>query len=301
MNTKVFDQVLVLALMLSIGVLLRKRQLITDPVRKGLVELLMNVTMPLLIVSSFNFRFSAELLRNAGVVFGASFAIHLSLALLSRLIYCRFEAGKRRMLSFSTVFSNCGFVGYPVVQGLFGGVGVFYTSIFTIPVNLFMWTYGVMLFTGRRDWRGLLRNFWNPPLIATVFGMLIFFFSLQLPAPVLRTCESVGAMTTPLSMFIIGAMLADVELRDVLASLDVYYLSIVKLLVAPILCLLLLRLWGADPLLTGVCVVLVAMPTATLVGVLAEKYDGDRSLASRCAFLTTVFSLLSIPAVMHGI
>lgn len=195
-------------------------------------------------------------------------------------------------------FSNCGFVGYPVIQGIYGSVGVFYTSIFTIPFNLFMYSYGVMLFTGEKSFKNMKKNLINMPLISILLGTIIFLFSIRLPEPVINTLGSIGNMTTPLSMFIIGAMLADVSVKDVFKDLTIYYVNFIKLIAAPILIYFLLKFLDADKTLLYICVILVSMPTASLIGVLAERYNVNKAIASKCAFLTTIMSLFTIPAVL---
>lgn len=298
MNTQVVTQVEILALMMLVGVILRKLQIATDAFKKGMADLLINFAMPMMIVASFNFTPDPSLVRNAWLVLAASFAIHIALIVLSAVFYFRFQGERKRIFSFATVFSNCGFVGLPVVQGLYGDVGVFYASIFSIPFNLLIWSYGISLFSGERDLRGMCRNVANMPLLSALFGLLLLTFSIKLPLPVLKTCEGIGGMTTPLSMFIIGSMLADVKLRDIFSGLDVYYMSVIRLIVVPVLCMLVLRALGADPLMVNVCVVLVAMPAASIIGVFADRYDSDRATASRCAFLTTILSLLTLPGVL---
>ena len=298
MNTIIVEQVIILILMMTVGFFLRKQGVFTNEVNKGLSYLLVNITLPAMILYSFNFAFSMELLTSAAIMLSCAFGIHISLILLSMLFYGHFSDPKKYIFKFSTVFSNCGFVGFPVVQGLLGNIGVFYTSIFTIPFNLFMWSYGVSLFMRQKSsglWKNVLKN---PPLIATMTGLLVFLLSLQLPSPVLKTLGSIGNMTTPISMFIIGSMLADVKPKDVFNDFSVYYLSVIKLLAAPVLTCYALRFFNTDPTLVAVSVILVAMPSATMVGVFAEKYNSDKALASKCAFMTTILSMLTIPLVI---
>lgn len=301
MNITVINQIIILTLMMFIGVILRKLKIISDEVNKGLTSILMNLTLPCMILYSFNFTFSLDMFRNALIILMYSTAIHIILIILSKIAYFKFDDNKEKVFKFSTIFSNCGFVGFPIVQGIFGDIGVFYTSIFTIPFNIFMWTYGVVIFTGEKNIKSIRKNLVNPPLICTVIGMLIFLFSIKLPQPVISTLSSIGNMTTPISMFIVGTMLADVKIKDVFKGIDIYYMNIVKLIVSPLIILTLLKLLHADDILMKICVIMVAMPTASLVGVFSEKYNGDRPTASRCAFLTTVLSLITIPVIMSVI
>ena len=301
MDLNVINQVFSLLLMMAVGALLRKRKIVNDAVLKGFSETLMFVTLPFMILYSFNFSFSRDMLANGIVMFCYSVAAHLFLILLSQLLYWKFDASKKYIFHFSTVFSNCGFIGFPLIFALYGKIGVFYTSIFVIAFNLFAFTYGIMLFTGRSSMKNMLKSLVNPPLIATFLGLLIFLFSIKLPSPILSTLETVGSMTTVLSMFIIGAMLADVSLKEVFKGLDVYYLSLIKLVVAPFLCYLLFVPFTTDTQVLAIAVILVAMPTASLGGVFAEKFNGNRAAISRCTFLTTVLSMLTIPLVVSAL
>ncbi|MGB8602516.1 MAG: AEC family transporter, partial [Rhizomicrobium sp.] len=181
MGAIVTNQILILTLLMIIGVVLRKVRILTDELISGLTRLLLGLTMPCLILYSFNLPFSPAMLASAGAVLLYSFAIHFGLIFVGLLAYCRFKPATRHVFQFSTVFSNCGFVGYPVAQGVFGSIGVFYTSIFTIPFNILMWSYGVLLFTGERNLKSILRNLINAPTIAIIVGFLMFVFSVQLP------------------------------------------------------------------------------------------------------------------------
>lgn len=284
--------------MMMIGVVLRVRKIITNHINKGLSNILMNLTLPFMIIYSFNFEFSREMMKNAIMIFCYSIGIHIILIVLSKLAYFKFDDSKKKIFKFATIFSNCGFVGFPIVQGIFGNIGVFYTSIFTIPFNIFMWSYGVMLFTGESDIKSIKKNLINPALICTLLGIIIFLFSIKLPEPILSTLGSIGNMTTPISMFIVGSMLADVKLKEIFRGLDIYYLNFVKLIVAPIIVYILLKLLKVDETLLYICVIMVAMPTASLIGVFSEKYNVDKLTASKCAFLTTVLSIITIPVIM---
>lgn len=247
--------------MMFVGVVLRKTKIVTDEVNKGLSSILINLTLPCMIIYSFNFNFSMNMLKKAIIIFFYSIGIHIFLIILSKLAYFKIDASKKSVFKFATIFSNCGFVGFPIAQGMFGSIGVFYTAIFTIPFNIFMFSYGIMLFTGESNLKSIKKSLLNLPLICTCLGVIIFLLSIKLPMPVLKTLGSIGNMTTPISMFIVGSMLADVKLKDVFKGLDIYYLNFIKLIAAPILIYFILKLLGADKTLLYICVIMTAMPT----------------------------------------
>ncbi len=299
MDNNVVNQVLGLVLMMAIGAYLRKRKIMNDIAMKAFTDVLLSVTVPCMVIYSFHLDFSREMLNNGIAMFLCAFVIHSFLIILSKLLYFKFDPLKRNILLFSTVFSNCGFIGFPLLYSLYGKEGVFYTSIFVACFNLFAFSYGVMLFTGKSSMTQAVKSLIvNPPLISTVVGIIIFLTGIKLPEAPLITLRAVGDMTTAISMFIIGAMLADVSIKDALKGVDVIYLSLMKLVVAPFLCYLLLKPFISNQTIFTIAVILVAMPTGSLTGVFAEKYNGNRSLASRCTFLTTVLSMLTIPVVI---
>ena len=299
MDTNVVNQVLGLVLMMVIGGYLRKRHIMSDVVMKAFTDVLLSVTVPCMVIYSFHIDYSREMLDNGILMFIYALVIHIFLIILSKFLYYKFDPMKRNILLFSTVFSNCGFIGFPLLYSLYGTAGVFYTSIFVACFNLFAFSYGVMLFTGKTSIFNSLKSLlFNPPLIATGIGIVIFITGLKLPEAPLITLRSVGDMTTAISMFIIGAMLADVKFKEAIKGADVFYLCIIKLIVAPFLCYIILAPFITNQTIFTIAVILVAMPTGSLTGVFAEKYNGNRSLASRCTFVTTVLSMITIPLVI---
>jgi malate permease and related proteins len=296
-SQQILTQDFILTVLMLTGVVLTRLGVITREATHWFSALLVNVALPCTIIGSFHFDPESALLTNAAIVFGISVAVHAGLIALSRSCYGRMASGRREVFVFATVFSNCGFVGIPFAQGLFGDIGVFYVSIFTIPFNVLMFTYGVSLFRGTAAgdaWRGLA----NPPLIGTLIGLALFLASVHLPEPVTKTVVTLGNMTTPLSMVIIGAFLAETRLVDVLKDRGLYFLGLVKLVVAPLLLTVVLTLVPVDRTVAQVCIVLVAMPSASLVGVFAQRYGGDAEVAARGVFMTTVLSVATVPLIL---
>lgn len=299
MNNSVINQVEILTLMMIVGMILKKTKIINETISKGLSTILVNVTMPFLIINSFNFSFSKSMFNKGIAIFVWSLVAHLVLILFSKVLYFKFPNDKKSVMKFATIFSNCGFVGYPLIAGLYGKTGVFYTSIYSIPFNIFIWSYGTFLFTEKSEGNVFKKVFLTPPMISMAIGIIIFLFSIKLPVPIITTCESIGNMTTPLSMFVIGAMLADVKIKEIFSEFNVYIVNFVKLIAAPIIIWFILKTFNVDKTVLDICVILTAMPSATLVGVFAENYGGDKQCASKCAFLSTILSVITIPLIFN--
>ena len=303
MQTDIATEVLVLFLIMAAGYYARRRKFIDATTNRGITELILNVTLPMMVVVSFTFDFNREMLSTAMKLLMVSFGLHVALYFISGLFFRRHPQETRSVLRFMTIFSNSAFMGYPVLQSLYGKIGIFYASIFGVPFTIALWSLGVMLFTGEKGPQALKKALINPGVLAVVAGLVIFIGSIKLPPPLLKACELVGSTTTPLSMIVVGATLADTRLRDLFSGLAIYYGSAVRLLLVPLLVLAVLSLLGIKGMVLGICVVSMAMPAAANTAMFAEKYDGDTQLASRCIFLSTALSLLTIPlviAILHA-
>ncbi len=298
METNIFNEVTILFLIMAAGFYARKRGMIDGTVNRGLSELLLNITLPLMIMVSFNFDYNREMLVTAGKLFLISLALHVGLFFASELFYRRHPGNAKNVLRFTAMFSNCAFMGYPVLQSLYGKIGVFYASIFSVPFIIVLWTLGVKLFDGERNGNAFKKALLNPGILAVAVGFIMFVFSLRLPAPIQRACELVGSTTTPLSMIVVGSMLAEMRFREMLRGYSVYYGSLVRLLVIPMLVLGILLLLGVKGTILGICVISMAMPASANTAAFAEKYQSDTALASRCIFLTTILSMFTIPIII---
>jgi malate permease and related proteins len=295
---KIVNQVIILFLIMIVGYFARKKDIINSEVNKGLSELLLNITLPFMIVASFNYSFSKDMLNKALTLFVYSIIIHTTLAIISKFLYYKYPERTKAVLRFITVFSNCGYMGYPVIESIYGSTGVFYTAIFNIPWNLLCFTLGVMFYTGQRDFKTMKRAALNPGIISVCIGLVLFVFSIKLPYPIFRTLELVGSTTTPLSMIIIGSMLAEIKVKDIFSGFELYYGCIVRLILIPLAVLVVLKSFGVSDIYLGIPVLISAMPAAANTAVFAEKYDGDSAFASRLTFMTTVLSSVTIPLII---
>jgi predicted permease len=296
MNNNIFSQVMTLFLIMMVGFIARKVKVLDAEMVKCLNKLLINVAAPFIALSAFQFSFSGRMLAEAGTVFSFSVAANLAAILIGKLLFLRMSDSTGKVLRFSAIFSNCAFMGYPIIGGFYGEHGIFLTSIYVVSFNIFVWTYGVFIFTGKADREAMKHALLNPAVVAILLGLLLFLFSVKLPMPVKLTLEMIGGMTTPLAMIIVGSMLAELKPAALFSGWSVYYGSAVRLLAMPLVTLGCLQLFGVKKgVVLGVCVLSVAMPVATLTTPLAEQNGGDALLASRLVFISTMLSMVTIP------
>ena len=294
----VFEQVTVLFLIILIGYIARKKRILTGELNKGLSNVLLYITLPLQIIYSFNKSFSQDMLNNSLIIFIIAVITHTVSVILGLFIFKRYPEDKVKVLRYITIFSNCGFMGYPVLKGIFGDAGIFYGSIYNIPFTILMWTVGITIFNGKSEGNKIKKAIINPGIIATIMGFTIFMFSISLPSALKDTLNSVGSMTTPLSMIIIGSALAETRIRDIFNEFSIYYVTFLRLILLPLVTLLVLRLIGIQGIPLVVSVVLVGMPAAANTVVFSEKYDGDSVFASKAIFVSTILSMITIPIMV---
>lgn len=300
MDGIVFTQVGTFFLIMVAGVLAGRFRMIDEHTNKQLSKLLIYVTMPLMLISSFQeMEYSPANLERLGYVLLISMVIYIATMLIGTLIYRRVEPQKRSILRFALVFNNVGYMGFPLLNGLFGPEAVFYASVYIIPFNIFLWTYGLMQFCRDQDGSHLKNAFVNPGMIAIFIGIILYLTSIRLPVPVLSAVDMLGDMTGPLGMLIIGVLLARSRFRDLFSGWVMYVASILRVLVLPLAVYAALYLLHIDKLLTTVIVILSAMPVAVNSAVFAELYDGDAHLASRTVVFSTLAAMATIPLLLH--
>ena len=295
----VLNQVLVLFIIMLIGFAAGKTGVIDQTASKKLSGVLLFVTSPMLVLKSFFITFTEERLINISWMVGMALFMYILSIFLSKLIYGRFHEKTAPILRFSAVFSNCGYMGLPVMYALYGDDGVFYCSFYIVMFNIMLWTYGYALFGGRGTKREIARKvFGNPCIIAVYVGMPIFIFGISLPSPVVSAVTAVGDMTMPVSMLIVGAVISSARLRDIFSDWRVYLSSFVRLILMPLIALALVRIPGIHALPGAVIVTALAMPAAANTTVFAEMFDKDALFASKCVSVSTLLSIITIPAIV---
>lgn len=294
----VMNQVLVLFIILIIGYAGARFGILDNRTVKKMSEMLLFITSPFLVLNSFFFTFSKERLANAGwVILGAVVFFSLS-TLLSKFIYAPFPEKVNPVMRFTAIFSNCGYMGLPMLRALYGDDGVFYGSFYIVVFHFFLWTVGIRMFGAEKGSGGWKKVLLNPAIIAVYIGMIIFTLQIPVPVVIKDAVGAVGDMTMPLSMLIIGAVMSTARLNTVFNDFRVYLTSAVRLLAMPLLALGLAKLSGLPDMPTAVLVTAVAMPGAANITIFAEMFNRDAVFASKCVSVSTLLSIITIPLIV---
>ena len=284
-----------LFLLMLLGFLLKKRGMINEGNKGLLSDLVINVTLPASIIKAFQIEFNREILQSGLVIFLVAVGIQLGSYLLAAVLYRKVETGHKKVLQYATICSNAGILGNPIAEGIFGSLGLLYASFYLIPQRTFMWSMGLTYFTEAPDRKSLVKKIaTHPCILAVVFGIIIMVFQIPLPGVIDQTVKSLAGANTAVSMLFIGSILTGVRFADLWTPLTIYY-NIVRLFLVPLLVWLCLLPLGLDELVTGVSVVLAAMPAASVTAIMASKYHCDEVFATKCVVSTTILSMITIP------
>ena len=291
---KMVDVQTVLFIYMAVGFGCRKAGIFNDVARDKLTDFVVFVTLPCMIFESFNMAFSLESLKQGALALLIAVGMSCVALLLGKVLYNRFPYEEKSILQYGTLVSNSGFAGLPVVSGAYGDEGLFLGSLFIIPTRILMWSAGISLFTRADAKQAVKKVLLNPGIIAVEVGLVRMLFQIPLPHFVDTAVDNLGGCTSPMAMALVGAILVDVPLKTVF-DLKSFYLVAVRQFLLPGICLAALRLLHVDPLTIGVSVVITGMPIGSTTAILAQKYVADAKFASKCVFISTLTSLVTVP------
>ncbi|MCC0679780.1 AEC family transporter [Clostridioides sp. ES-S-0005-03] len=299
--SNIFIQVAVLFIIILVGYFVRKFNLLDEHCTSKLSNLTMTIFLPSMIISSMQINFDNKMIQKILLLLFISlvmYIVSIIIAFLLKYILKCEDTKDLGIYQYIVVFSNVAFMGYPVIEAVLGHEAIFYTAIFNLPFNLFSFTLGIYLLSKGSTTKGFsMKSLISPATIAVVIGLFLFITGLRLPQFINDPLKMLGDMTTPISMIIIGSLLANSSAIDCFVNKRLYLVTIVRLLVLPVIIYFILKGWVNDKMILAIPVVISSMPAAANTAIFANQYDSNVTLASQCVFFTTLFSVISIPFI----
>ena len=280
--------------LIAVGFLVRKLGLVSLQGQKSLTNLVIYVILPCNILHAFQFADMEMVRRNGLWVLGISLAIQVVCLFYGRLVFRKGTEAQRKSLRFATFCSNAGFLGNPVAEGLYGADGLSLANIYLIPLRVMMWAAGLSIYSGTHDWKATTKRvLTHPCILAILLGVGLMLLKIQLPALLLRPINALSSCNTACSMLVIGMILSGIHPRELLDP-GILLFSLHRLVIIPALVYLACRLLPVGGTVTGVSVLLAAMPAGATTTMLSAKYGRDPEFATQLVIFTT---LCSIPAI----
>lgn len=297
----VFQTMLKLFLLLVLGFVLFKCHIFDEYTNKKISALIVNVASPMLIISSI----AGVEGNDKSIVFlmiGTGILMYIGFIILGKIINRIFPFPKKDWPVYEcmVVFANTGFMGYPVLLDVFGQEAVFYASLIHMAFNFFVYTYAIMCLTKSDDSEFKLnfKQLLTPGIVLIFIGILIYLFDIQLPSVLMDTINSVGSLTAPLSMMMIGSSLAVYPIKDSFTDCRSYVFAFVRLIIVPFVTMIVCRLLHINPYYANITIITNAMPVGSMVLMLATQYNANVKIVTRNIVVSTLLSVITIPIVV---
>lgn len=288
------DMQLMMFLLVAIGFFIRKKGIVNTEGRMNMIDLCLYITLPFNVLHSFLRKWDWNLFIACGVILLLSIGFNAISVFFSTILYKKQEINRQKSLKYGTIISNSGFLGNPMVEGIYGSEGLLYAALFMLPVRIVMWTIGIAVFLkGRKEklWKNVLTH---PCIVAIYVGVIVMVCGIQFPTFVEKTIVVISGCNTPLSMMLIGMMLAEVKPKGLIDKTMVFYTAI-RLLVIPAVVFAITGYLPIDGMLRGITVIMAGMPAPITTALLSAKYGGDEKYATGMVFLSTILSLITLP------
>lgn len=296
------QQMIIMFLLMSVGFVGSKIGMITEETSKRLSAIVVNIANPAMILVSgiSDERMEGRELLSLTVVILAIYAVLLLLAYLLPVLL-RVDPKSRGVYQAMTVFSNIGFMGYPIIAALYGSSAVLYGALYSIPFNILIYTFGVSALrkkeNGEEKKKLSLKEVLNIGVITSIISLILYLWQIRVPGFLTDTLSYLGNLTAPLSMMVIGASMTSISLRELFTDVRLLLFSLIKLLLIPVLGMLLIRQVVTNEVICGVFMIMLATPAGSMTAMLAQECDGDYETASRGVTLTTLLSVITMPVV----
>lgn len=280
--------------MIAVGFIARKTRVLGREAERVITDLVLYVVLPCNIFHSF---LGGEQNMAAGEyvsVLLISIGIQMLSVVYGRFAFPRESEARRGNMAYAMICSNAGFLGNAVTEGVFGAAGLMLTSIYLIPQRIMMWSRGLAIYTGVSDRRAAVKKVvTHPCVIACVLGLCVMGLHIRLPDLIRTPIQSIGRCNTPLTMLMIGMILSETDPKH-MVDMTILRFTVHRLVLMPLVVYLVCLLLPVSPNVTGVSVLLAAMPAGATTTMLAAKYDRDPEFATRLVVFTT---LCSVPAI----
>lgn len=281
---------------IALGLIFRKLGLLHPKTTDVLGDLLLNLVLPCSIVVAFVIEFDRHLTSQFLIAILIGALSQVLSGLVNTFAYKKAKPEQQKILKYPTYVTNFGFLGLVIAAEMYPEIGTIFSSIATIPLRIVMWSVALSLFTpSTNHMETFKRVTFHPCMIAVYIGLVLLLTGYQPPKMVMEVLSSIGKTATPLSMILVGCLIAEVSELKTFFDKQVLWFSSLRLVILPAIIYAGCTLFGIDGILRGISVIFAAMPAAVTTAVLAAKYQSDTAFATKVVVTSTVLSLVTLP------
>ena len=295
----IFEQLVKMFFIMLLAFICYKIKLVDQNGNRSLSNLLLMVVNPLLIITVYQgTEYDPDMVRGLLLAFAAAFLTHILGIVVSTALIRPSSGTDYSIERFNSMYSNCGFIGIPLINSVFGGNGVFYITAYMVAFNLFSWTHGVILMEKKCSLKNMKEGVLSPMFLSTIAAVVLFFLRIRIPSVVLDSMNYVADMNTPLAMMVAGFSVAQADLGKMLRNTRIYFVSFIKLILIPLLVIGVLKPMALPDAVAVTVLIGAACPAATTGTMMAIRYRQNYTYSSELFAMTTVLSVVTIPAVI---
>lgn len=305
--TSFLNTVITMFIILVVGYVLGKINVIDGVASKKLSSLIVVVAQPALIINSIiSKQYSSENLSLSLLSLALGLCMHAVMSVIAFVACLKIkDLNERKITEFAMIFGNIGFLGIPVLGSLFPENGEFVASFFVVSFNILLWVIGLGIIARKRDdiKLTLKKIFINKGTVPTLIGYIVFlipalFPEFTVPVVVKSSVSYIASLCTPISMLIIGALLSTRSFKQIFGSGKAYYLCLFKLIIIPLFFCFTLKILGFSDFWVIFITAVSSMPAATSASMFAEIYDTAPGFSAQGVGTSTLFSVLTMPCMI---
>ena len=298
--TVIFEQVLTLFIFVVIGFTLAKSKIIKGSHAPIASKLLVYVFLPANIIKTFAKNCTPSYIANNYSLILVSLAVIVVIAGISHFAARLFtkEKSEYGIYEYSLAIPNFGYMGYAFVGAVFAEAGLMDAMMFSMPMSIYTYTIGYCILSGKKF---SFKSFLNPTMTALVVGMIIGLSGLGniMPPLVYGVLDSASACMAPVSMLLVGIVLADFKIPKLLRDFRIYIITALRLVIIPVLLGVVLTLLGAPESSVRAAVILYSMPCGLNTVVFVKNAGGNCEIGAGLALVSSVLACASIPLVTY--
>ena len=295
----IFGQLVKMFFIMLLAFICYKIKLVDQNGNRSISNLLLMVVNPFLVITVYQeTAYDPGMIRGLLLAFAAALIAHILGILVSTALIRPSSGPDYSIERYSSMYSNCGFIGIPLVNSVLGSDGVFYITAYMAVFNLFTWTHGVILMEKKCSLKNLKEGVLSPMFLATSAAVILFFLRLRLPGILLDSMDYVADMNTALAMMVAGFSVAQADLGKMVRNLRIYFASFIKLILIPVLMIVILRIMNLPYDVAVTVLVGAACPVAATGTMMAIRYRQNYTYSSELFAMMTVLSVVTIPAVI---
>ncbi len=293
----IFNQLMKMLFIMILAFICYRLKILNQEGNRNFSSLLLTVVNPCLIITVFQTDYDPYLVQGLLVSFATAAAAHIIAIVIAHFLVREKNNPDFAIDRFAAVYSNCGFIGIPLINSILGARGVFFLTAYMTVFNVLSWTHGLALLEGKFSLKKIKEGLLTPIVVCTFIGVILFFLQIRIPAPVLDSMKYIADMNTPLAMFIAGLSVAQADLKKIFSHIRIYWISLLKLFLVPLAVLVFLFLLPIDREVAYTTLIASACPTATTLTIMSIRYGRNYTYASEIFSFTTVLSVITIPLI----